>query len=103
MNNLKKLREENKKTQKEISDLLKMNQSNYGKYELGTIEPNIETLKTLADFYGVSLDYLVGRDFGNGLGYLNETQLQFVKTFLSLNQANQMNAVVYVATLLANQ
>ena len=89
MNNLKRLREENKKTQKEISDFLKMNQSNYGKYELGTIEPSIETLKLLADYYNVSLDYLVGRKYGNELGFLTEFQYNTIKCFLLLNEQNQ--------------
>lgn len=103
MNKLKELRKQNNLTQSDIASIINSTQRTYSGYELGTSEPNIETLCKLADYYHVSLDYLVGRDFGNGLGYLTETQLQFVKTFLALNQANQMNAVVYVATMLANQ
>ena len=103
MNKLKELRKIEKLTQNEIAEKNDIPLTTYKRYENGERTPNIETLCKLADYYNVSLDYLVGRDFGNGLGYLTETQLQFVKTFLALNQANQMNAVVYVATMLANQ
>lgn len=54
----KELREKKNLSQADVSKIVNVSQSNYGKYELETIEPNIETLKTIAEFYGVSLDYL---------------------------------------------
>ncbi|MGO5023535.1 helix-turn-helix domain-containing protein [Lawsonibacter sp. LCP25S3_G6] len=33
----------------------------YQNYEYGTAEPRLSTLVRIADFYGVSLDYLAGR------------------------------------------
>ena len=61
MNNLKYFRKRYNKTQKEIADLLGMTQTAYGNYELGkrTISP--EKLSTLADFYAVTVDELMGR------------------------------------------
>ena len=103
INNLKSLRKENKKTQTDIANFLNITTVGYNGYETQKREPSIDTLIKLADYYGVSLDYLVGRDFGNGLGYLNENQITFIKTFLALNTANQMSAIIYVANLLANQ
>lgn len=58
---LKDLREDKDLRQKDIADLLHISQVSYGRYELGASEPSIGTLILLADFYGVSLDYLVGR------------------------------------------
>ena len=52
---------EKKHTQQEIAELLKMTTGSYNQYEVGRTEPNIDTLCKLADYYGVSLDYLVGR------------------------------------------
>lgn len=100
---LKELREQKKINQTEISNFINASQSNYSKYELGTIEPNLETLCKLADFYNVTLDYLVGRDFTNPIGYLTDNQITFVKSFLALNLDNQMNTVIFVSNLLANQ
>ena len=38
-----------------------MTQTNYSKYELGKINIPIEVFIKLADYYGVSVDYIVGR------------------------------------------
>ena len=55
------LREDNDKTQKDIALLLNMHVTVYQRYERGERElPLWEAIK-LADYYGVSLDYLVGR------------------------------------------
>lgn len=61
MNRLREIREDKDLTQKEISKMLKIDQSNYSKYELEKINIPIETLKTLADFYNTSTDYLLYR------------------------------------------
>ena len=59
--NILNLREDNDKTQQEIADYLNIKQTTYSKYELGKINIPIEVFIKLADYYGVSLDYLVGR------------------------------------------
>lgn len=100
---LKELRLQSKKTQADIANYLKMSTTGYNGYEKENREPNIETLIKLADFYNVTLDYLVGRDFTSPIGYLTENQIDFLKTFLALNIDNQMNAVIFVGNLLANQ
>ncbi|MGN1222270.1 MAG: helix-turn-helix domain-containing protein [Christensenellales bacterium] len=55
---LKYLRKENKLKQKQLADYLNVAESTYRSYENCTNEPSIETLKKLADFYKVSIDYL---------------------------------------------
>ncbi len=59
--NIRNLREDNDKTQQEIADYLNIKQTTYSKYELEKINIPIEVFIKLADYYGVSLDYLVGR------------------------------------------
>lgn len=49
-------------TQDEIAAYLHVSQGNYSGYESGRINIPIEMLIKIADFYNVSLDYLVGRD-----------------------------------------
>ena len=56
---LKELREKNKLTQKEIASKLNISNVTYNRYELGQREPDIKTLFKLADYYKVSLDYLL--------------------------------------------
>lgn len=59
--NIRNLREDNDKTQQEIADYLNIKQTTYSKYELGKINIPIEVFIKLADYYDVSLDYLVDR------------------------------------------
>ena len=58
---LKLLRKEKKVQQKELADLLGISIRGYQFYESEDNEPNIKVLTVLADFYGVTIDYLVGR------------------------------------------
>lgn len=55
------LREEKSLTKKDVAGFLKIDQSTYGKYELGKREPDYDTLLRIADFFDVSLDFLLGR------------------------------------------
>lgn len=57
---IKALRKENKKTQQNMADLLKVRRSTYGEYERGKILPPMDKMKILADHFGVSVDYLIG-------------------------------------------
>lgn len=58
---LKDLREDNDLTQGDIAKLLKTTQPQYSRYETGEREIPIRHLVTLADFYKVSTDYILGR------------------------------------------
>jgi transcriptional regulator with XRE-family HTH domain len=58
---LRNLREDSDKTQTELADFLNVKQTTYSKYELGKINVPIEVFVKLADFYDVSVDYLLGR------------------------------------------
>ena len=59
---LKKVRERKKLTQGEASKRMGIVRSTYANYENGKREPDNETLKKMAEFYEVSLDYLLGND-----------------------------------------
>ena len=55
------MREDNDLTQNQISKLLLCDQSLYSKYERGEREIPLKILVALADYYKVSVDYLIGR------------------------------------------
>lgn len=59
---LRDLREDADKTQGEIAALLNTTQQQYSKYEKGIQEIPVHHLITLADYYKVSVDYLLGRN-----------------------------------------
>lgn len=57
---IKELRENKNKTQKQIAEVLKTDQSYYAKYENGKHLLPIEHLITLCEYYEVSADYILG-------------------------------------------
>ena len=56
------LREDRDKTQRQIAEMLNMQLTVYQRYERGERELPLWAAIKLADLYGVTLDYLVGRD-----------------------------------------
>lgn len=58
---LRELRENHGLSMKDAADLLNMPYTTYVNYEKGTREPNIQALFRLANFFGVSIDDLLGR------------------------------------------
>lgn len=61
MKRLKELRQEKNLTLKQMAEQLGMVQRNYQRYETGEVDPPLSKAISLADFFDVSLDYLVGR------------------------------------------
>ena len=59
---LKKLREEKNMSQYVFAKDFGIAQSTVGGWESGKREPNFETVQKLADYFNVSVDYLLGRD-----------------------------------------
>ena len=58
---LKELRSEKSLSQMELSKATGISQSAIAKWELGKTEPTASAITTLADFFGESTDYLLGR------------------------------------------
>lgn len=59
--NLKSIREDNDIKQKDIAAYLNVSQNTYSQYETGVISLTAEVLIKLADYYNVSIDYLLDR------------------------------------------
>ena len=62
-NRLKLLLKVAKKTQKDIAGVVNITQNAYSYWETGKVNIDAESLKKLAEFYGVSLDFLSGLPF----------------------------------------
>lgn len=58
---IRNLREDKDMTQTEVAKMLTMSQTGYSKYETGENDIPTNILIKLADFYGVSVDYLLNR------------------------------------------
>lgn len=58
---MKDLRKSRALKQEEVAELSGIGYMSYRRYETGRREPTASILWKLADFYGVSVDYLIGR------------------------------------------
>lgn len=58
---IRDLRDDRDMSQTDVAELLGMSQTGYSKYETGENDIPTRVLLVLADFYGVSVDYLLGR------------------------------------------
>jgi len=61
--NIRSLRTDGGYTQKQIADYLGISQNTYSQYEIGVLNYPVDALEKLADFYSVSVDYLLGRTY----------------------------------------
>jgi transcriptional regulator with XRE-family HTH domain len=59
---LRGLREEKKWSQRYLGELVNLSQQTIDHYEKGRAEPKAETLNLFSDLFGVTTDYLFGRD-----------------------------------------
>ena len=63
--NLKKIRKNKKVSQKVVAQQLGYGYTAIANYESGRNEPSIDDLIKIADYFEVSVDHLVGREYGN--------------------------------------
>lgn len=100
---LKELRKQNKLNQTDVAKVLQIEQNTYSKYEIGKAEPNISNLIKLADYYQVSIDYLVGREWVNDIGFLSSQLKEIVNACKQLNDINLSKVLGYVSAMVAVQ
>lgn len=62
MTNLKSLREQKGVSQQTVADYLEITRQAYSNYETGKREADYETLLKLGEFFGVPIDYLLGKE-----------------------------------------
>lgn len=79
MNRLKELRKKKGLKQSDVATALSISTQVYCNYENEQRQPNPEMLQKLADFFGVSVDYLLGRDKSP---YKNEVPFDFDFVYL---------------------
>lgn len=60
--NLKKLRQKFDVTQNQLAEAIGVSQQSINKYENHNVQPDIETLIRMADFFHTSVDYLIGNN-----------------------------------------
>lgn len=86
--NLIKLRKKHNLTQQDLADRLAYSDKTVSKWELGKAIPGVDVLKELADFYGVTVDYLISE---------NEIQIDMDKSKTKVEFNNHIIMLALVA------
>ena len=87
---IKELREKQGITQTELASKLDIGNVTYSRYEIGKREPDIQTLCKIADYYGVSLDYLCEHKTEQlaDFGVITQAQKMAISILLKLPESN---------------
>lgn len=99
MNILKQLRLNKGVLQKEVANYLGVDRTTYVKYERGDSEPNHDMLSKLADYFDVSIDYLLGREEKPSEINSDSLSQKIIETFNSLDDEKQKIALEYLEFL----
>ena len=96
--NIKKLRIEAGKSQQEMAKILNLSQTGYSAYEIGKSEPNVDTLIKLADYFGTTIDNIVGHEVSYLIdrSQFSETQLNIIDTIKKLPEDTCRRIEAYV-------
>ncbi len=97
-------------TQKELAEKIRSTSKNIWAYENGIATPPIEVVRSYADFFGVSTDYLLGRS--DDLGYvtvknsptasaLSDEERQLLDLFSRMDRAQKIQALGYCEGLIS--
>ena len=101
---IRSLRQDNDLKQIDIANILGTTQQHYSKYETGEYELPLRALLLLADYYGVSADYILGRTRSReGLNGLNKkvngerTAGEVLSDIMSLNSKGRASVIEYIS------
>ena len=99
---IKDLREDADKTQTELAEYLSTTAQYYGKYEKGEREIPFSRAIQLADYYGISLDYLAGRTDIRQVGGehgISADERHLLQQYRSLSERNKGKAELFIEQL----
>ena len=88
--NLIALRKKAGLTQQDLADRLAYSDKTVSKWELGKAIPSVDVLKELADFYGVTVDYLISE---------NDVQIKMDEDKVKKERNNRIIVLFLVATI----
>lgn len=100
---LRMLRRERDLTQKQLADLLHIARSTIAGYERGGKEPDNERLKQIANFFGVSVDFMIGasNDRNAGTSFAVPEAAEIIEALPDLSPDKLNRLLGYVEALKA--
>ena len=113
VDNLKSARKSTGMTQKDVSTALNISPNTYKNYEQGLREPNGDTIVALANLFGVSTDYLLGRptaqppveplDEFAQKEHLKSLEKVFMKKYLALTEEQRDKVLDFLRGVVADE
>ena len=87
--NLKKLRTEKGISQQKLAEALGVSQQAINKYENQNCEPDIDMLIAMADYFGTTVDYLIGKKDDNPYDSLDKREWDIINWYRGFDDARQ--------------
>lgn len=103
---IRDLREDSDLTQSELCQKLYMHKTTYTNYEQGKHTVPLDFAVTLADFYGVSLDYIAGRtniSAHNVSSSISDEAISIAQKYMSLTERNKGKLELFLDQLCEKQ
>ena len=102
---IKELRKNNNLTQQELADNIGVNRVTLTKWEKEYIEPNLETLSSIASYFNVSTDYLIGIEDNPPIDHLKELDSKSIEIYELIEKFyNEIEPKIYnILVKLENQ
>lgn len=99
---LKELRFKKGLTQESFADILGVSQQTVASWENNKATPKIDALATMADYFEVTTDYLLGRETLNSV-QLSDEQMVLLDDFEELDTVNKQKVFSYIRDLIRSQ
>jgi transcriptional regulator with XRE-family HTH domain len=93
---LKRLREEKELSQQELAKLFSLSQSTIAYYELDKKQPSQKTLQRLAEFFGCTVDYILGRTDIRNPDQPDEDIVAFLRAAEDLTEDEKREVLAYI-------
>ncbi|EML1138376.1 TPA: helix-turn-helix transcriptional regulator [Clostridioides difficile] len=90
---LKELRKNKGLTQEQVAKDLKTTKVSIGRYENGSREPSIYFLKNIAEYYNVSVDYLLGKSRTNHYFNISNDKKELLDVFDKLDSISKKRII----------
>lgn len=106
LENIKKLRLKDKISQQELGDIVGVSQQSINKYENHNVEPGLETLVKIAEYFNVSVDFLIGHTDVERLPEnltrfdLNREESKLIDGFRKLSKSEKSSIIVIIENYL---
>ena len=103
MNRIKELRIRNNVSQTDLASLVGVAASTLSGYESGKAQADIEKKKKIAEYFGVTLDYLFGADQPTGAEQIPQMFPEATDRYARLSEVDRLRVLAYMDGILSGE